>query len=366
VLGLASPELLGLVAGLVAVLLGGVLWGWPRLARPGWGPLLLRIAALVLLNTSVIALIFVVVNRANGFYTSWSDLFGRYHGGGTLRALYRPARAGTSAGASDLTAVLGAVPVRIAGRQRPAGTLQTVVFRGQLSGLTVTGHVYLPPGYPGPDASSAARYPVIVAITRFAGGDVSPYGARPLATAIAAEIAAGRLGPLIAVIVPPLPGSDASCLDVPGGSQGTVFFARDLPTAIGSRYRVSDPVGGMALLGDPSGGYCALHLALSDAAVYGAVAIPPGRYQTPPGSPGWGNSPQLHQQDNLLWVLHHQPPQPITVLFTGPGGSGAPRAVIRALNALPARAVVVPFGAPPSPLAPVLDRLGRLIDAAGG
>jgi hypothetical protein len=359
VFGLTSPVLLGLVAALVAVLLGGVLWGWPRLAGPGWRLVGVRVSALIVLNASVVALIFVAVNRSNDFYTSWADLFGRYQGGGTLLAVH-PATASIQPAPPPPALILRTDPVRI-GRSRTAGRLQTVMFHGQLSGLRFEGHVYVPPGYPVP----GRRYPVLVTVSTSASSTASPYGAGHIAATIATEIAAHRLRPLIAVILPPGPGSDLGCLDVPAGPQATLFFAQDLPAALGSRYQVAAAPGGLALLADATGGYCALHLALTNAAVFGAVAVPPAAYQTPPGSPGWAGSPQLRQQDNLIWLLRHQPPPPITVLFTGPRMPGA----FRSLAASPMRMTAVPVGPRASPLAHVLDRVGALLGgltAAGG
>ena len=371
--GLTSPVLLGLVAALVAVLLGGVLWGWPRLAGPGWRLVAVRVGALIVLNASVVALIFVAVNRSNDFYTSWSDLFGRYQGGGTLRAV-NSATARNQPAPPQPALILRTDPVRIGGSRtggpRTAGRLQTVMFHGQLSGLRFEAHVYVPPGYPVP----GRRYPVLVTVSTSATSTASPFGAGHLAAAIATEIATHRLRPLIAVILSPGPGSDLGCLDVPAGPQATLFFAQDLPAALGSRYQVAASPGGLALLADAIGGYCALHLALTNAAVFGAVAVPAANYETPPGSPGWAGSPQLRQQDNLVWLLRHQPPPPITVMFTGQRMPGP----FRSLAASPMRVTAVPIGpvgpgGPDgpgvSPLARVLDRVGALLGgltAAGG
>jgi hypothetical protein len=359
VFGLTSPVLLGLVAALVAVLLGGVLWGWPRLGGPGWRPVALRVSALIVLNASVVGLIFTAVNRSNDFFTSWSDLFGRYQGGGALRAV-RPSTARPEPTPPAPAVILRTDPVRIGG-SRTAGMLQTVMFHGQLSGLQFEANVYVPPGYP----VSGQRYPVLLTVSGSAGSAVSPYGARPLAAAIATEIAAHRLRPLIAVILPPGPGSDLGCLNVPAGPQATLFFAQDLPAALGSRYQVVAPPAGLALLADATSGYCALHLALTNASVFGAVAVPPADYRTPPGSSGWAGSPQLRQQDNLIWLLRHQPPPAVTVLFTGPRMPGP----FRSLAASPMRVTAVSVGPGASPLAHVLDRVGALLGgpiAAGG
>jgi hypothetical protein len=51
--------------------------------------------------------------------------------------------------------------------------------------------------------------------------------------------------------------------------------------------------------------------------------VPPGGYTAPPGGAESGGSPQIRAQDDLSWLLKHQPMQPVSVLFTG-GGTGQP------------------------------------------
>jgi putative esterase len=350
--GLTSPDLVWLVTGTVVVLLGGILWGWPRLARPGWGAVALRIIALCALQASMVSLIFVVVNRANDFYSSWTDLFGRYTGGGSLIVL----RHGTAHPNASIS-VLAVSPVTLPGR-KPGGTLQSVRIHGQLTGLTVTGHIYLPLDY-ARASRTGKRYPVIVVISTAQASASSPYDASHLAVSAAEQIAGGHLRPIIVVELPPGPGLDQGCLNLPGGAQGAAFFAQDLPAALESGYRVRTQRNSWALLGDSSGGYCALQLAMTNASKYSAVAVPAANYQTPPGPAPWGSSPQLRTQDNLLWLLQHQPMQPISVLFTGPGQAQPLLSLIRT----PMHAVRSEFAAGPAPAAPVLDWLGAALAA---
>jgi len=351
VLGLTSLPLVFLLAGLTAALLGGVVWGWPRLASRGGRQFALRLVALCALQASMLSLALVLVNRSGQFYSSWSDLLGRYKGGGTLVSVHE-----SSVRQSALLSVLAQAPVTIPGRPGDAGVLQTVAIRGALSGLRLRGHVYLPPGYPR-SGRGGQGYPVVVAVSRYQDSRGSPYGAPRLAQAAAIEIAAHRIQPLIVLTLPPGPRSDPSCLDVPRRAQAATFFTQDLSSVLSSGYRVSTQPGSWALLADASGGYCALQLALTNAQAFSAVAAPAGAYQSPPGPPLWGNSPQLRAQDNLPWLLGHQPMQPISVLFTGPG------------TALPFLALVHPpmhvtttsLGHGRWPLMPVLGWLSRIL-----
>jgi enterochelin esterase-like enzyme len=180
--------------------------------------------------------------------------------------------------------------------------------------------VYLPPGYGGPGETAL---PVAVVISGALGDPVSPYGAGVLAGTAASQIAAGRLGPMIVVMLPPAVGQhDEGCLNVPGGTQAAMFFTEDLPQAIDSAYRAAPPAARRwAVAGDASGGYCALQLAMTSSETFAAAAVPPGGYTAPPGPAESGGSQQIRAQDNLSWLLTHQPMQPISVLFTGSGAA---------------------------------------------
>ncbi len=52
---------------------------------------------------------------------------------------------------------------------------------------------------------------------------------------------AGRMRPMILVMLRPTvaPPRDTECVDVPGGPQTESFFAKDLPEAVSSHYRVN-------------------------------------------------------------------------------------------------------------------------------
>src|SRR6266568_3726536 len=153
-----------------------------------------------------------------------------------------------------------------------------------------------------------------------AGSPAAPVSARRLSATAAVQMAAGRLGPMIVVMLPSRSGQDQGCLNVPGGAQAATFFAQDLPHAIGSVYRAASPfTRRWALLGDSSGGYCALQLALTSSGTFAAAALPPGTYTAPPGSGEFGGNPQLRSQDNLAWLLRHRPMQPISVLLYARG-----------------------------------------------
>jgi Putative esterase len=358
-LGLTSPALVVMLIIAVIAALTGTLWCWRRLAGPGLRLIMLRVVTLGVLQLSVISLIFVVVNRSAEFYSSWSDLFGTDHGTGAIVAVgFGPSRA--VAPIKIISSVQ--VPGPAAGRRRVAGgRLQTVQIHGHLSGLSAPGYVYVPrrarAGAP------AGSLPVLVVISDQLGSQNAIYGAERLAGTAAVQIAAGHLKPVLMVMLParvggPSGAADQGCLDAPGGVQAGTFFAQDLPQAVESAYHAGRAPGGWALLGDSSGGYCALQLAMTNSQVFSAAAAPPADYAAPPGTGEFGGSPQIKAQDNLLWRMQHQPLQPISVLFTGLGRAQQFLSLVRP----PMRAESISLPAGKWPLAPVLDWIGRTID----
>jgi hypothetical protein len=369
--GLTSGTL-ALVLGLaVAAALAGLLLGWRRLGRPGAFRVAARAVALFAVQFGVLALVFVLANRSLVFYSSWSDLLGSDRASAAVRS----AQVGRAT-AADTVQIIDESDVTVPGIRGAVGLLAAVRIHGELSGLTVPAQLYLPPGQL---TSGPRRYPVIIAFTRQPASGGSPYAAQNLAAAAAAQIAAGRLPPVILLVLsagparamrPPGdagPGrggrleqeqSGPGCLDVPGGVQGQTFLTQDIPRLLQGRYRVTAP-GTWGLLGDRAGGYCSLELALSDSATFAVAAVPRGRYDSPPAAQA-GGSPQIRDQENLLWQLGHQPAQPVSVLFAGPGtAAGLGRdARFAAMARPPMRVTSIGLAGGQFPLAPVLDWLG--------
>jgi enterochelin esterase-like enzyme len=99
-------------------------------------------------------------------------------------------------------------------------------------------------------------------------------------------------------------------VDVPGGPQSETWFAKDVPAALRSAYRVSRSPGSWGVFGYSTGGSCALRLAMRDPGSYGSAAALHADYQV---QPDWttgdlfnGNQ-QLAQGYDLSWRLHNEP-----------------------------------------------------------
>jgi hypothetical protein len=362
--GLTSPALSYVLGAVAIVLLVAILAGWRWMSKPGVRSIALRVVSIVLLQASVLAFIFVAVNRSAEFYSSWSDLFGSDT---TAGAVVAPAKV-TSAKVASV-AETARIVLHIPGQSAPAGSLQSVSLSGKLSGLTVAGHVFVPAGYPA--SGGTAGYPVIVVLSNQLNSPKSPYGAVRLAEDMARQIAARQLPPLVMVMLPAsLSKSGDGCLNVPaepaaGGApvQAATFFSQDLPGLMASGYRARTPPGGWALLADGSGGYCALQLAVANSWVYSVAVAPVGNFTNPPGWAATAGSAQLADQDNLLWLMRNQPMQRVDVLLTSPAtgqATGTDEALLT-LARPPMHVSTTLLNAGTWPLAGVLTWIGKAL-----
>lgn len=326
-MGLTSPGLPYLLALLAFIVLLAIILGWPWLSHRSAGRIGLRLVSLCVLQALVLGLIFVVVNNEGEFYSSWSDLLGTDATGHAAIMAAGP----VDAASRDLLSVTGRAPIRLP-NGRPGGTLEQVRIAGQLSGVSLPASVYLPAAYFA--RGSHRDYPVLAVISDAAAGGGSPYAAGRLARSAATEIAAGRMGPLVIVMLPAtVDRVDQACLNLPPAFarraqqrpaiQAGTFFVQDFPAAVESAFRVSSSPANWALLGDQTGGYCALQLALDNSSVFSVAVAPRATYTRPPGLADQLPGP-FRQQDNLVWQLANVPVPPVTVLFAGPGSATGP------------------------------------------
>ncbi|MFJ9718869.1 alpha/beta hydrolase [Streptomyces sp. NPDC101213] len=310
-MGLTSTTVL-LLAVLSAVLLFvGTVWKWPRLAGPGRRAVGARVALLLATQLALFASVGLAANRAFGFYASWADLFGQeteqgvvvdHAGGGPLRVV-------------DTRRVEGG-----GGRPEFGGRIQKVVVDGRTTHLASPAFVYLPPEYFDP-AHRGRTFPAAVVLTGYPGTAEAlvdkldyPRTARGLAED-------GRMQPMILVMMRPTvaPPRDTECVDVPGGPQTESFFAEDLPAAVASHYRVNRGPGGWGVIGDSTGGYCALKLAMHHPEVYGAGAGLSAYYKAPSdpttGDLFHGDATRRDEAD-LRWFLKNRPAPATSLLVT--------------------------------------------------
>jgi hypothetical protein len=369
--GLTSPVLPYLLASATAILLVVILVTWSRLARRRFVPVLLRTVSLLVLQVLSLGLIFVIVNRTNEFYASWQDLLGS-----NKSAAHVAGAPATTVTSQQTLVVLRRTAVHVPMYPSAGGILETVQLHGPLSGITATGHIYLPAGY---RARAHRHYPVLIEISAARPGSSSPYAAAQLADSAAVEMSARAMPPVIIAMLPAaISPRDHACLNVPPTFRksrladpavlGETFFAQDVPAVLASAYEVSSQLANWGLLGDASGGYCALQLALDNSFVYSTAVVPRGSYAMLPGRGAVPDSPVFRDQDSLLWQLSHLPPPPVSVLFAGPGQQSGPGAAqpFVALARPPLSLSFTALATGRWPLAQILDWIGTALSQESG
>ncbi|MFE9771494.1 alpha/beta hydrolase [Streptomyces sp. NPDC005931] len=315
-MGLTSDTLLWSTVLCAVLLFAATVWLWPRLARRTWRAVCGRIALLFATQLAVFSAVGLAANQSFGFYAGWADLFGQEKDQGVVVDHAAPGRAGGPLRVVDTLRVPGT------GGARPevAGRVEQVAIVGRTTRIATPAYVYLPPEYFRAEHRTRT-FPAAVVLTGYPGT------AKALVEKLryprtALELAeAGRMRPMILVMLRPTvaPPRDTECVDVPGGPQTETFFARDLPEAVGGHYRVAGKRGGWGVVGNSTGGYCALKLAMHHPDVFGAGAGLSAYYDAP-SDPTTGD---LFQGDterrnlaDLWWCLKHRPAPDTSLLVT--------------------------------------------------
>ncbi|MBY8341138.1 esterase [Streptomyces spinosirectus] len=315
-MGLTSNKVLWLTAAFAVLLFTGTVWLWPRLARRNWRAVSGRVVLLFGTQLALFASVGLAANQAFGFYASWADLFGREKEQGVVVDHTALGGAGGPLQVLDTGRMAGA------GGSRPqtAGQIQKVDIVGRTSHIATPAYVYLPPEYF--QARYRARtFPAAVVLTGYPGTAQAlvnklhyPRTARELAKN-------GRMQPMILVMLRPTvaPPRDTECVDIPGGPQTETFFAKDLPDAVAAHYRVGRKPGSWGIIGDSTGGYCALKIAMHHPRAYAAGAgLSP--YYKAPIDPTTGDlfrgDGALRDRADLWWCLKHLPAPDTSLLVT--------------------------------------------------
>ncbi|MFE1943843.1 alpha/beta hydrolase [Streptomyces massasporeus] len=312
-MGLTSNMVLVLVVLSAVLLFAGTVWVWPRLARRSWRAVGGRVGLLLGTQLALFAAVGLAANQAFGFYASWADLFGQEKdqgvvvdhtpGGGPLEVV----------GSRRVPGAGGALP-------QTGGRVQQVDIVGRTTRIATPAYVYLPPEYFQPRYRTH-RFPTAVVLTGYPG-TASALVEKLRYPRTALELArAGRVKPMILVMLRPTvaPPRDTECVDIPGGPQTESFFAKDLPDALRSHYRVAEKPGGLGIIGNSTGGYCALKIALHHPDVYAAGAGLSAYYKAPidatTGDLFQGDK-ALRNRADLGWYVAHMPAPDTSLLVS--------------------------------------------------
>ena len=319
------------------VLLGVLAVGSPVLAAVLWsrwrGPRAVRAvqraASLLLCQVTAVLLVAAALNDYGYFYSSWSDLVGGSSTAGRVvaDAVHPVGRAGNQvapAAVRVVSTMAAGQGVRIAPgwttqAQWPTrGRLESVVLSGPRSQLSEPAMIYLPPQYFQP-AFAHRAFPAAEVLTGYPGYEQSLVTRLDYPGALLKQLAAGRAGPMVLVMLRPTvaPPRDTECTDVPAGPQALTFFTADVPEAVRHLARVR-PLGWGAI-GDSTGGYCAVKMALTHSEVFTSAVALSGYFTTlQDGTTGdlWGGSSVVRELNDLQWRITHLPPPPVSLLLT--------------------------------------------------
>lgn len=281
-LDLTSPFLqqLTLAAAVALPVVVVVLWSRRRAARTGWRSVA-AVAGRVLLilgcqATAVLAL-FLYVNNANGFYTSWSDLLG----------VSSPAE--------------GPGPIAVV--QPGSGTVEQL----RVDDSSGTGHdllVWLPPGY---DAKRLHKYPVLMFLPGYRNSAAGVFNQYDFGTVASHLVSDGKVPAFVAVFAPIMidAGRDTECVDVRGGPQAESWISTIVPEAVVEHYHVEEPGKHWAAMGWSTGGECAAKLALKFPTRFSTGTSFGGNYRPyldRTTGDLFGGDKQFENENSVLWL----------------------------------------------------------------
>ncbi|MDF3292176.1 alpha/beta hydrolase [Streptomyces silvisoli] len=316
-MGLTSKKLLVLVIVLAVAFFVATIWLWPRLSRQGVKPIAGRVGLLFGGQLAILAALGLSINSYFGFYSSFADLFGTNQDPGQVVDY----TAGATNGKDGLEH-LGSQGVGVPGGGSPdkAGRIDKVQIKGAKTGITTPAYVYLPPQY-FQKGFSKQNFPASVILTGYPGTAESLITRMKYPQTATEHIQQGKMQPMIMVMMRPtvVPPRDTECMDVPGGPQVETFFTKELRQVISANYRVGNAPQNWGVMGDSTGGYCALKMSMRHPDAFSAAVSLSGYYNThndPTTGDLFGGSKQLQNENDMMWLLKNKPAPKVWALVT--------------------------------------------------
>jgi len=328
---LLGGPLVVLLAALTVVSMAAAIVVWQRTRGPALMRVGQRVLLLFLCQVSALALVAAVVNNYGYFYGSWSDLLGTssragvvlagaQRGHGAVSGLTAGVAAGGRTGTSQQMTPFDSTATGWSQRSEWSSRGRVVALRvdGPRSALSSPALVYLPPQYFRP-AFRKVTFPAAVVMTGYPGNTLNLVDRMDYPGLLLHEIQTGRAGPMVLVMLRPTvaPPRDTECTDVPGGPQALTYLAQDVPRAIAHTLRVR-PIG-WGVVGDSTGGYCAVKIALTHSDTFSAAVSLSGYLHTiKDGTTGelWSHSAILRNLNSPMWLVAHQPQPPVALRLT--------------------------------------------------
>jgi S-formylglutathione hydrolase FrmB len=313
---LTSGGFLGVLFLIVVAAMTTTVWYWPYCAGNGLRPILSRLGLLAGTQLTALIAVMAVVNARFMFYSSWDDLFGTNAGTAQIKRVQ--ARIGPGTRPKPVTPVKR-LPLR-GGRPDPArdGALEEFRFQGQSTGLSADTFVLMPPQYFQP-AYAGRRFPAVIVLTGYPGHPAALVHVMHFPDLVDRGQKSGHVQPAVYIMMRPTvaPPRDTECTDVPGGPQAESFFAQDVPTAVAGRYRVATGRTGWGIMGDSTGGYCAVKIAMRHSDRFAVAASLSGYFhslQDMTTGDLYGGSRALRAENDLLWRQTHLPAPDVAIL----------------------------------------------------
>jgi enterochelin esterase-like enzyme len=274
-----TPFLVLLVILTLAAFFSAAAWP-PRAGRPVRG-FMVRLLTQVGVSAITLALVGVVLNNQNGWYSGWRDLFAS--GSTSVQTAQGGASENKALAAKPTGPGLDVhVPSKLPPLPAPGQRVQTFTFTGRQSGLVGHVMVSLPRGYEDP-ANADKTYPVIEAFHGYPGTPEVWMQGVNLVPSIDALSDQHLISDAI-VVAPQIefpPGADTECVDGGKGQpQVETWLSADVPDNIASTLRVRKDRASWATLGFSSGGWCAAMAAMLHPDVFGAGVVL-GGYASP-------------------------------------------------------------------------------------
>ncbi len=348
-MGLTSKKLLVLVILIAVAVFVATIWLWPRLSRKGVKPIAGRVGLLLGGQLAILAALGLSINSYFGFYASFADLFGTQQDPGQVVNY-----AGGTAGKQGLEH-LGSQSVGVpnGGEPQKAGRIDKVELKGAKTGITTPAYVYLPPQY-FQQGFARQNFPAAVILTGYPGTTEALITRMKYPQTATEHIQQGAMQPMILVMLRPtvVPPRDTECMDIPGGPQVETFFTKDLRQAISANYRVGSSAMNWGIMGDSTGGYCSLKMAMRHPEAFSAAVSLSGYFSThndPTTGDLFGGSAELKNENDMMWWLKHKPAPNVWTLVTssqkGESNYKATEAFIKAVHEpMQVSSIILPSG----------------------
>lgn len=251
------------------VAFGALIW-WLAVARQ----VVFRVLAACLAFIPAMLFGVAAVNKYYDYYQSWSAAYSDFFGQNAQTTQVPANAAGASA---KFSSFLGSQIDKPVAAQD--GYTLHLTMRGDLSGITRSVYVYLPPQY-FQSAYRNYRFPAIELLHGFPGTPQDWITVVGVTAMLQKLVDNGQAKPVV-LVMPDANGGRAislQCLNQYHGQQDATFLAEDLPIGIARTLRVQPPGPAWGVAGYSEGGFCAVNLGLQYGDVFSYSGVLSGYF----------------------------------------------------------------------------------------